>query len=162
MFVDVLIVGGGPAGAAAAVYAARKGIRVGVVAERFGGQVNDTLAIENYISILETDGPKFSAALEAHARAYDVDFMNLQKVAQITPATEEGGWITVQTESGAVLESRSVILATGARWHNVNVPGEQEYKNKGVAYCPHCDGPLFKGKRVAAVSYTHLTLPTKA
>ena len=148
---DVLIVGGGPAGAAAAVYAARKGIRVGVVAERFGGQVNDTLAIENYISILETDGPKFSAALEAHARAYDVDIMNLQKVSQITPATEEGGWITVQTESGAVLKSRSVILATGARWRNVNVPGEQEYKNKGVAYCPHCDGPLFKGKRVAVI-----------
>ncbi len=148
---DVLIVGGGPAGAAAAVYAARKGIRVGVVAERFGGQVNDTLAIENYISILETDGPKFSAALEAHARAYDVDIMNLQKVEKIIPATQEGGWITVQTESGAVLQSRSVILATGARWRNVNVPGEQEYKNKGVAYCPHCDGPLFKGKRVAVI-----------
>ncbi len=148
---DVLIVGGGPAGAAAAVYAARKGIRTGVAAERFGGQVNDTLAIENYISILETDGPKFAAALEAHTRAYDVDIMNLQRADALIPATEPGGLIEVKLANGGSLKSKTVILSTGARWRNVNVPGEAEYKNKGVAYCPHCDGPLFKGKDVAVI-----------
>jgi NADH-dependent peroxiredoxin subunit F len=148
---DVLIVGGGPAGAAAAVYAARKGIRVGVAAERFGGQVNDTLAIENYISVLETDGPKFAAALEAQVRHYEVDLMNLQRADKLIPATEPGGLVQVQMANGGVLKARSVILSTGARWRNVNVPGEQEYKNKGVAYCPHCDGPLFKGKRTAVI-----------
>ena len=148
---DVLIVGGGPAGAAAAVYAARKGIRVGVAAERFGGQVNDTMAIENYISVLETDGPKFAAALEAQVRHYEVDIMNLQRADKIIPAEEPGGLVQVQMANGGVLQARSVILSTGARWRNVNVPGEQEYKNKGVAYCPHCDGPLFKGKRTAVI-----------
>ena len=148
---DVLIVGGGPAGAAAAVYAARKGIRTGIVAERFGGQTLDTLGIENYISVLETQGPKFAAALEAHAKAYDVDIMNGQRVAALTPATQPGGAIGVTLDNGAVLHSRSVILSTGARWKNVNVPGEAEYRNKGVAYCPHCDGPLFKGKDVAVI-----------
>jgi alkyl hydroperoxide reductase subunit F len=148
---DVLIVGGGPAGAAAAVYAARKGIRVGVAAERFGGQVNDTMAIENYISVLETDGPKFGAALEAQVRQYGADIMNLQRASKIIPAEQDGGLIQVQLENGGVLKARTVILSTGARWRNVNVPGEQEYKNKGVAYCPHCDGPLFKGKRTAVI-----------
>ncbi|MBI5333720.1 MAG: alkyl hydroperoxide reductase subunit F [Burkholderiales bacterium] len=148
---DVLIVGGGPAGAAAAVYAARKGIRVGVAAERFGGQVNDTLAIENYISVLETDGPKFAAALEAHARAYDVDIMNLQRAEKLIPAAQPGGLIEVQLANGGSLKGKTVILATGARWRNVNVPGEAEYRNHGVAYCPHCDGPLFKGKKVAVI-----------
>jgi alkyl hydroperoxide reductase subunit F len=148
---DVLILGGGPAGAAAAVYAARKGIRVGVAAERFGGQVNDTMAIENYISVLETDGPKLAAALEAQVRHYEVDIMNLQRADQVLPATEPGGLISVKMANGGSLKSRSVILSTGARWRNVNVPGEAEYKNKGVAYCPHCDGPLFKGKRVAVI-----------
>jgi len=148
---DVLIIGGGPAGAAAAVYAARKGIRTGVAAERFGGQVNDTLAIENYISVLETDGPKFAAALEAHARAYDVDIMNLQRADALVPAAQAGGLIEVKLANGGSLKSKTVILSTGARWRNVNVPGEAEYKNKGVAYCPHCDGPLFKGKDVAVI-----------
>ena len=148
---DVLIIGGGPAGAAAAVYAARKGIRTGVAAERFGGQVNDTLAIENYSSVLETDGPKFAAALEAHARAYGVDIMNLQRAEALIPASEPGGLIEVRLANGATLKSRSVILSTGARWRNVGVPGEAEYRNKGVAYCPHCDGPLFKGKRVSVI-----------
>ncbi|NVO07692.1 MAG: alkyl hydroperoxide reductase subunit F [Rhodoferax sp.] len=148
---DVLIVGGGPAGAAAAVYAARKGIRVGVAAERFGGQTNDTMAIENYISVLETDGPKFAAALEAQVRHYEVDIMNLQRADKIVPATTPGGLVEVHMANGGVRKSRSVILSTGARWRNVNVPGEAEYKNKGVAYCPHCDGPLFKGKRVAVI-----------
>ena len=148
---DMLVVGGGPAGAAAAVYAARKGIRVGVAAERFGGQVNDTMSIENYISVLETDGPKFATALEAQVRHYEVDIMNLQRAERIVPAATPGGLIEVHLHNGGVLKSRSVILSTGARWRNVNVPGEAEYKNKGVAYCPHCDGPLFKGKRVAVI-----------
>jgi alkyl hydroperoxide reductase subunit F len=148
---DVLIVGGGPAGAAAAVYAARKGIRTGIAAERFGGQTNDTLAIENYISVLETDGPKFSAALEAQTRAYGVDIMNLQRAEAIVPAAEAGGLIQVKLANGGSLKAKTVILSTGARWRNVNVPGEAEYKNKGVAYCPHCDGPLFKGKRTAVI-----------
>src|SRR5574343_276506 len=148
---DVLIIGGGPAGAAAAVYAARKGIRTGIVAERFGGQTMDTLGIENFISVLETEGPKFAAALEAHVRHYGVDVMTLQRVAQLTPAAEAGGLATVTLDNGAVLKARSVILATGARWRNMNVPGEQTYKTKGVAYCPHCDGPLFKGKDVAVI-----------
>jgi len=148
---DVLIVGGGPAGAAAAVYAARKGIRVGVAAERFGGQTNDTMAIENYISVLETDGPKFAAALEAQVRHYNVDIMNLQLATKVIPAEEPGDLIQVQMENGGTLKARTVLLSTGARWRNVNVPGEQQYKNKGVAYCPHCDGPLFKGKRTAVI-----------
>jgi len=148
---DVLIVGGGPAGAAAAVYAARKGIRVGVAAERFGGQVNDTMAIENYISVLETNGPAFAAALEQQVRHYEVDIMNLQRAEKLVPATEPGGLTEVRMANGGVLKARSVIISTGARWRNVNVPGEQAYKNKGVAYCPHCDGPLFKGKRVAVI-----------
>ena len=148
---DVLMVGGGPAAAAAAVYAARKGIRTGIVAERFGGQVNDTLAIENYISVLETDGPKFAMGLEAHTRAYDVDIMNLQRAETIVPASTPGGFIEIKLANGGALKAKTVILSTGARWRNVNVPGEQEYKNKGVAYCPHCDGPLYKGKRTAVI-----------
>jgi len=148
---EVLIIGGGPAGAAAAVYAARKGIRTGIVAERFGGQTLDTLGIENFISVLETEGPKFAAALEAHVRHYGVDVMTLQRVARVEPAEQPGGYATVHLDNGATLRSRTVILATGARWRNVNVPGEQAYKTKGVAYCPHCDGPLFKGKDVAVI-----------
>ena len=148
---DVLVVGGGPAGAAAAIYAARKGIRTGLVAERFGGQVNDTLEIANYPGVPETDGPHYAAALEQHVRNYDVDLMNTQRVAELVPADEAGGHVTVRLDNGGELRSRTVILATGARWRNVNVPGEQEYKTKGVAYCPHCDGPLFKGKDVAVI-----------
>ena len=148
---DVLVVGGGPAGAAAAVYAARKGIRTGIAAERFGGQVNDTMAIENFISVLETDGPKFAMGLDAHVKAYGVDVMNLQRGEKLIPPSTPGGLVEVQLSNGGTLKSKTVILSTGARWRNVNVPGEQEYKNKGVAYCPHCDGPLFKGKRVAVI-----------
>jgi alkyl hydroperoxide reductase subunit F len=147
---DVLIVGGGPAGAAAAVYAARKGIRTGLLAERMGGQTMDTMSIENFISVLETDGPKFAAALEQHAKRYDVDIMNLQRATQLHPAGADG-LVGVTLQNGATLKSKTVIVSTGARWREVNVPGEQEYKNKGVAYCPHCDGPLFKGKRVAVI-----------
>ncbi|CAA7626337.1 alkyl hydroperoxide reductase subunit F [Magnetospirillum sp. UT-4] len=148
---DVLVVGGGPAGAAAAVYAARKGLRTGIAAERFGGQVLDTMAIENFISVPHTEGPKLGAALEAHVRGYDVDIMNLQKAEELIPATEPGGLIQVRLAGGATLKARSVILSTGARWRTMNVPGENDYRNKGVAFCPHCDGPLFKGKRVAVI-----------
>ena len=145
---DVLVVGGGPAGAAAAIYAARKGIRTGVLAERFGGQVLDTLAIENFISVKETDGPKLAAGLEQHVREYDVDIMNLQRADALIPGER---FHEVRTASGAVLRAKSVIVATGARWREMNVPGEREYRARGVAYCPHCDGPLFKGKRVAVI-----------
>ena len=148
---DVLVVGGGPAGAAAAIYAARKGIRTGVAAERFGGQVLDTLAIENFVSVQYTEGPQLGVALEQHVREYDVDVMNLQRAAQLVPAPHAGGLVEVRLDSGASLKARSVVLATGARWRQLGVPGEDQYRNKGVAYCPHCDGPLFKGKRVAVV-----------
>jgi len=145
---DVLIVGGGPAGAAAAVYAARKGIRTGIASERFGGQVLDTLGIENFISVKETEGPKFALALEEHVRNYDVDIMNLQRAKALK---RDSDLIEVELENGASLKAKSVVISTGARWRNIGVPGEKEFKNKGVAYCPHCDGPLFKGKRVAVI-----------
>lgn len=144
---DVLVVGGGPAGASAAIYAARKGIRTGIVAERFGGQVNDTLAIENIIGTKATEGPRFVASLEEHVKDYPIDVMNLQRAARL----EKKDLIEVELENGAVLKSKTVVLSTGARWRNVGVPGEVEFKNKGVAYCPHCDGPLFAGKDVAVI-----------
>ncbi|GBF75811.1 alkyl hydroperoxide reductase subunit F [Paenibacillus sp. 598K] len=144
---DVLVVGGGPAGASAAVYAARKGIRTGIVAERFGGQVMDTLGIENFISVKYTEGPKLAASLEEHVKEYKVDIMKLQRATRL----EKKDLIEVELENGAVLKSKTVILSTGARWRNVGVPGEAEFKNKGVAYCPHCDGPLFEGKHVAVI-----------
>ena len=145
---DMLIIGGGPAGSAAAIYAARKGIRTGVVAERFGGQVMDTLGIENFISVQETQGPKLVQALEQHVKSYEVDIMNLQRASALRK-TDDG--LEVELANGAILKSKAVIVSTGARWREMNVPGEQEYRNKGVAYCPHCDGPLFKGKRVAVI-----------
>ena len=148
---DVLVVGGGPAGAAAAIYAARKGIRTGIAAERFGGQVLDTMAIENFISMPYTEGPKLAVALEQHVRESEVDLMNLQRASKLVPAQEPGGLIEVQLESGASLKAKSVILSTGARWRQMGVPGEEQYRNRGVAYCPHCDGPLYKGKRVAVI-----------
>ncbi|MCX7514117.1 alkyl hydroperoxide reductase subunit F [Frateuria sp. STR12] len=149
---DMLVVGGGPAGAAAAIYAARKGIRTGVVAERFGGQVLDTMSIENFISVSYTEGPKLGTALEQHVHDYDVDVMDLQRAETLVPASDAtGGLVEVQLANGATVKSRAVVLSTGARWRQMNVPGENEYRNKGVAYCPHCDGPLFKGKRVAVI-----------
>ena len=144
---DVLVVGGGPAGAAAAIYAARKGIRTGIAAERLGGQLLDTVGIENFISVKETQGHKLASGLEEHVVTYDVDVMNLQRARALIP----GDLIEVKLDNGAVLKARSVIIATGARWREINVPGEREYRNRGVAYCPHCDGPLFKGKRVAVI-----------
>lgn len=144
---DVLVVGGGPAGSSAAIYAARKGIRTGIVAERFGGQVMDTLGIENFISVKHTEGPKLVASLEEHVKEYGVDIMNLQRAKRL----EKKDLIELELDNGAVLKSKTVIISTGARWRNVNVPGEAEFKNKGVAYCPHCDGPLFEGKDVAVI-----------
>jgi len=148
---DVLVVGGGPAGAAAAIYAARKGIRTGVAAERFGGQVLDTMAIENFISVTYTEGPKLAASLEQHVHEYDVDVMNMQRAEKLVAPADPNGLFEVKLVNGATLKSKTVILSTGARWRNMNVPGENEYRNKGVTYCPHCDGPLFKGKRVAVI-----------
>ena len=144
---DVLVIGGGPAGASAAVYAARKGIKTGIVAERFGGQVMDTMGIENLIGTKYTEGPKLVAQLEEHVKEYAVDVMNLQRAKSIT----RKDMVEVELESGATLKSKTVIISTGARWRNLGVPGEAEFKNKGVAYCPHCDGPLFKGKHVAVI-----------
>ncbi|EOS54240.1 alkyl hydroperoxide reductase subunit F [Paenibacillus barengoltzii] len=144
---DVLVIGGGPAGSSAAIYAARKGIRTGIVAERFGGQVNDTLGIENLIGTKYTEGPKLAASLEEHAKEYDIDIMTSQRAKSL----RKNDLVEVELENGAVLKSKTVIISTGARWRNMNVPGEAEFKNKGVAYCPHCDGPLFAGKRVAVV-----------
>lgn len=147
---DVLVIGGGPAGAASAIYSARKGVRTGIAAERFGGQVLDTMSIENLISVPHTEGPKLATALEHHVTEYDVDIMNLQRATALQPADGDG-LLTVELESGAELRARSIVLATGARWRSMGVPGEQEYRNKGVTYCPHCDGPLFKGKRTAVI-----------
>ncbi|BBI62988.1 hypothetical protein HSBAA_42940 [Vreelandella sulfidaeris] len=145
------MIGGGPAGAAAAIYSARKGINTGIAAERFGGQVADTMGIENFISVSHTEGPKLVSALEEHVKDYEVDVMNLQLATTFKAAEAEGGLHEVTFESGAKLKSKTLVLATGARWREMNVPGEQQYRNKGVAYCPHCDGPLFKGKRVAVI-----------
>ena len=148
---EMLVIGGGPAGAAAAVYAARKGIRTGMAAERFGGQVLDTMAIENFVSVSHTEGPKLVAGLEQHVRDYDVDLMHLQRATHLIPASTPGGLVEVQLENGASLKARSVVLSTGARWRTMDVPGEEQYRNKGVAFCPHCDGPLYRGKRVAVI-----------
>ncbi len=145
---DVLVIGGGPAGASASIYAARKGLKTGIVAERFGGQVMDTLAIENFISVKATQGPQLVSALEEHVKEYNVDIMDIQRAKSIS---QQGQLINVELENGAVLSSKSIIIATGARWRELGVPGEQEYRGHGVAYCPHCDGPLFKGKHVAVI-----------
>lgn len=145
---DVLVIGGGPAGASASVYTARKGIRTGIVAERFGGQVMDTTAIENFISVKTTEGPKLVSALEEHVKEYDIDIMDLQRAKSLN---SKDGIIDIELESGAILQSKTVIVSTGARWREMNIPGEQKYRGHGVAYCPHCDGPLFKDKDVAVV-----------
>ncbi|ROU00487.1 alkyl hydroperoxide reductase subunit F [Marinobacter sp. R17] len=148
---EVLVIGGGPAGSAAAIYAARKGISTGIAAERFGGQVADTMGIENLISVPYTEGPKLVSAMEQHVKEYDVDIMNMQRAEKLIPAAQKGGLHEVRLANGGSLKARSIVLSTGARWRQMGVPGEEEYRNKGVAYCPHCDGPLFKGKRVAVI-----------
>nr|WP_294914336.1 alkyl hydroperoxide reductase subunit F [uncultured Neokomagataea sp.] len=145
---DVLVLGGGPAGASAAVYAARKGLRTGIVADRFGGQVMDTAGIENFISVKETEGPHLAAAFEAHVRQYDVEVIASQRANKLVPKQDETGLHEIVLDSGASLRSKTIILATGARWRQLGVPGEKEYMTKGVAYCPHCDGPFYKGRPV--------------
>ncbi|MFM7384912.1 MAG: alkyl hydroperoxide reductase subunit F [Betaproteobacteria bacterium] len=148
---DLLVIGGGPAGVSAAIYAARKGIRTGLIADRLGGQLNDTMAIENFISLPLTDGPKLSSALENHLKTYDIDLITMQRVKKLRPTDKGEGLVQIDLESGAQLEARSLVISTGARWRQLGIPGEDRYRNKGVAYCPHCDGPLYKGKRVAVV-----------
>ncbi|MFN4964293.1 MAG: alkyl hydroperoxide reductase subunit F [Burkholderiales bacterium] len=148
---DLLVIGGGPAGVSAAIYAARKGILTGLVADRLGGQLNDTMAIENFISLPLTDGPKLSSALEHHLKTYDIDLITMQRVKKLRPTDKGEGLVQIDLESGAQLEARSLVISTGARWRQLGIPGEERYRNKGVAYCPHCDGPLYKGKRVAVV-----------
>ncbi|WP_121144778.1 alkyl hydroperoxide reductase subunit F [Orbus hercynius] len=148
---EVLVVGSGPAGVSSAVYSARKGIRTGLIGERFGGQVLDTVDIENYISVPKTEGAKLAQAFRSHVNDYNIDVIENQSIVKLIPADREGGLHQLQTASGAILKSRSIIIATGARWRNMNVPGEQEYRTRGVTYCPHCDGPLFKGKKVAVI-----------
>lgn len=145
---DVLIVGGGPASGTAAIYTARKGLRTGIVADRIGGQVNDTATIENFVTVKETEGPQFSSALEDHINQYDVDVMKGIQAKGIEK-TDDG--IEVTLDNDAKLMSKTVIIATGARWRKLQIPGEDRLLNKGVAFCPHCDGPLFEGKDVAVV-----------
>lgn len=144
---DVLVVGGGPAGFSSAIYAARKGIRTGLVAERLGGQVLDTLGVENLIGTPYIEGPQIASQLEQHAKAYDIDLMGQQKIVSM----EKGELFKVHLANGATLKSKTVILSTGARWRDIGVAGEEKFKNKGIAYCPHCDGPLFKGKNIAVI-----------
>ncbi|MFT3698116.1 MAG: alkyl hydroperoxide reductase subunit F [Kofleriaceae bacterium] len=144
---DVLVVGGGPAGASAAIYAARKGLRTAIVAERFGGQVGDTLGIENLISVVYTEGPQLVSALEAHVKQWGVEVITLQRAEQLIP----GELHALKLANGATLQSKTIVLAPGAKWKELGIPGESEYRTKGVAFCPHCDGPLFKGKRIAVI-----------
>ncbi|MEM7687841.1 MAG: alkyl hydroperoxide reductase subunit F [Pseudomonadota bacterium] len=148
---EVLIIGGGPAGVASGIYTARKGFRTGIAAERFGGQLQDTLGIENLPGTAYTEGPKLSDELKGQVNENAIDMMDLALAKSLTPASEVGGMHEIHFENGATLRARSIILSTGARWRNLGVPGEDEYRNKGVAYCPHCDGPLFKGKRIAVI-----------
>ena len=148
---DALVVGQGPAGVSAAIYLARKGLRTGLAGERFGGQVLDTMAIENFISQPYTEGPRYAGQLEEHVRAYDIDVINSQVATRLVPATGTGQLHTVEFGDDARLQAKEIVIATGARWRLMGVPGEQEYRNKGVTFCPHCDAPLFKGKKVAVI-----------
>lgn len=148
---EVLVIGGGPAGAAASLYTARKGFRTGIAAERFGGQLQDTLGIENLPGTTYTEGPRLAGDLRKQVEDNEIDVIDLARATQLVTANETGGLHEVTFANGAVLKARSLILATGARWRNLGVPGEAEYRNNGVAYCPHCDGPLFKGKRIAVI-----------
>ncbi len=144
---DVAVIGGGPAGISAAIYTARKGLKTALIAERLGGQVQDTMGIENLISVPYTEGPQLAAQLFQHVSAYPVEIVQHRRVKEIRNAEIK----TVEFESGEKLVAKSIILATGARWRELGIPGEKEYVGRGVAYCPHCDGPFYKGKKVAVV-----------
>ena len=145
---DVLVIGGGPAASSAAIYAARKGIRTGLVADSLGGQVIETWGIENMIGTPYTEGPQLMKQVEEHLRSYPVDIMTNQLVTSLQKQNDS---FAVSLKSGRKLTTKTAIIATGARWRSINVPGEKEFKNKGIAYCPHCDGPLFTGKDVAVI-----------
>ncbi len=144
---DVTVVGGGPAGVSAAIYAARKGLKVTMIAERFGGQVKDTMGIENLISVSKTTGPELAGALMAHLNDYEVTLKEHVRVESV----EKGRVKKLTLTSGEVIETRTLIVSTGAQWRKLGVPGEEENIGQGVAYCPHCDGPFFKGKDVAVI-----------
>ena len=146
---DVLVIGGGPAGASATIYAVRKGIRTGLIADEFGGQVNETLGVENFIGTKYTEGPKLMAQVKQHVLDYPVELIERETVTSVKKLEDET--IQVNLESGGQLITQSLIVATGARWRLINVPGEKKFRNKGVAYCPHCDGPLFKDKDVVVI-----------
>lgn len=147
---DILVVGAGPAGVAAAVYAARKGLRTGVVAERIGGQVLDTMGIENFPATRRTEGPALARDLEHHLRAYPVEVITSQRAVKLHPGSGSNPH-QVELASGARLRAHAVVIASGARWRTMGVPGEDAYRNRGVTFCPHCDGPLFAKKRVAVI-----------
>ncbi len=144
---DVTVIGGGPAGISAAIYSARKGLKVTLIADRIGGQVKDTMGIENLISVSKTTGPELTGAMQAHMNDYDITIKEHLRVSDI----EKGEIKTLTLSSGEIVTTKTLIVATGARWRELGVPGEKENVGNGVAYCPHCDGPFFKGKDVAVI-----------
>ena len=144
---DVAVIGGGPAGASAAIYSARKGLKTVMIAERLGGQLQETKGIENLISVVYTEGPKLSANFEEHMRAYPIQILEHRRVRMISNDAVR----QIELESGESLSCDALIVATGAKWRELNVPGEREYLGRGVAFCPHCDGPFYKGKKVAVI-----------
>lgn len=145
---DVLVAGGGPAGAAAAIYSARKGLRVAVVAERIGGQVNETMGIENLISVPRTTGKELARDLKSHLAAYHIDILENRRIEK---AEVVGEMKVLSVKGGESYKAPVLIIATGANWRKLNVPGEEKYIGHGVAFCPHCDGPFYKGKEVAVI-----------
>jgi alkyl hydroperoxide reductase subunit F len=145
---DVIVLGGGPAGSSAAIYSARKGLKTALVAQRLGGQVQETVGIENLISVPYTEGRRLAADLEKHVRAYAIDLLDNRKVEQVI---DHGKQKEVRLQGGEVLRASALVIATGAKWRELGIPGEKDYLGRGVAFCPHCDGPFFKGKRVAVI-----------
>ena len=145
---DVLVIGGGPAGASAAIYSARKGLHVGVVAGRIGGQVKETVGIENLISVPQTTGAQLANDLRSHMNHYPIELFEERSIE--STLLQEPHKL-VMTRGGETFSAPAVIIATGASWRRLNVPGENEYIGRGVAFCPHCDGPFYKGKHVAVI-----------